>query len=203
MPDSVPYPVAARALLRDTVLDGLRELLTERTWAKISLTDVARLAGVSRQTLYKEFVSRSGLAQAYAFRIVDRFVDGMEELAQHPTDDYRAIFRQGFQRFFDECAVDPVIQAALTGEAGPELMQMLTLDSAPLIAYAEERLSAVYQRSWIDATPEEADPLARIVVRLTFGYIAIPPQGDLAEVADSHAAVLAPYIEAKIRARNP
>ena len=71
----VPYPEASRALLRDTVLDAMREELLAKDWSAITLSDVARTAGVSRQTIYNEFGSRQGLAQAYAMRLADRLVD--------------------------------------------------------------------------------------------------------------------------------
>jgi len=68
----VPYAEASRALLRDSVLDAMRELLLSRDWSAITLADVARAAGISRQTIYNEFGSRQGLAQGYALRLADR-----------------------------------------------------------------------------------------------------------------------------------
>ena len=63
------------ALLRDAVVDAMRELLTRRDWSSITLAAVAEAAGVSRQTIYNEFGSRQGLAQGYAIRLADRLVD--------------------------------------------------------------------------------------------------------------------------------
>lgn len=65
-------------LLRDTILDGMRAELLGKDWSAITLTDVARAAGVSRQTIYNEFGSRHGLAQAYALRLADRLVDEID-----------------------------------------------------------------------------------------------------------------------------
>ncbi|WP_156745924.1 TetR/AcrR family transcriptional regulator, partial [Mycobacterium sp. 1423905.2] len=59
----IPYAEASRALLRDSVLDAMRDLLLTRDWSAITLSDVARTAGISRQTIYNEFGSRQGLAQ--------------------------------------------------------------------------------------------------------------------------------------------
>ena len=44
----VPYAEASRVLLRDSILDGMRELLLNRDWSSITLSDVARAAGVAR-----------------------------------------------------------------------------------------------------------------------------------------------------------
>lgn len=49
-----PYAVAARELLRDTLLDAARDLLGERDWSEVTMADIATAAGVSRQTLYSE-----------------------------------------------------------------------------------------------------------------------------------------------------
>ena len=70
-----PYAEASRALLRDSVLDAMRDLLLTRDWSAITLSDVARATGISRQTIYNEFGSRQGLARGYALRLADRLVD--------------------------------------------------------------------------------------------------------------------------------
>ena len=75
----VPYAEASRALLRDSILDGMRDLLLTRDWSAITLADVARAAGISRQTIYNEFGSRLGLAQGYALRLADRLVDVIDD----------------------------------------------------------------------------------------------------------------------------
>ena len=75
---AVAYPTAARQLLRDTLLDAMRELIAEREWGQISMAEVARAAGVSRQTLYKEFGTRQEFAQAFVLREADRFLGEVE-----------------------------------------------------------------------------------------------------------------------------
>ena len=81
----IPYAEASRALLRDSVLDAMRDLLLPRDWSAITLSDVARAAGISRQTIYNEFGSRQGLAQGYALRLADRLVERhLAETGTHP-----------------------------------------------------------------------------------------------------------------------
>ena len=38
----VPYPLAARELLRSTLLDAMREQLATREWATVTMAEVAR-----------------------------------------------------------------------------------------------------------------------------------------------------------------
>ena len=81
----IPYAEASRVLLRDSILDGMRELLLTRDWSSITLSDVAKAAGISRQTIYNEFGSRQGLAQGYALRLADRLVDQIEDAIDMAT----------------------------------------------------------------------------------------------------------------------
>jgi len=78
-PRRQPYPVAARELLRASLLDAAREELRHHRWADVTMADVATAAGVSRQTLYKEFGSREEFAQALVLREADDLLDAVEQ----------------------------------------------------------------------------------------------------------------------------
>src|SRR5712672_3474699 len=110
----IPYAEASRALLRDSVLDAMRDLLLTRDWSAITLSDVAKMAGISRQTIYNEFGSRQGLAQGYALRLADRLVDAVELAIDGNVGDVYAAFLQGFRAFFSESASDPLVISLLT-----------------------------------------------------------------------------------------
>ena len=51
---------ARLVLARDSILDAMREELLTQDWSAVTLADIARTAGVSRQTIYNEFGSRQG-----------------------------------------------------------------------------------------------------------------------------------------------
>src|ERR1700760_3793097 len=105
----VSYAEASRVLLRGSILDGMRDLLMERDWSSITLTDVARAAGISRQTIYNEFGSRQGLARGYALRLADRLVDTIHEALDANVGNIYESFLQAFRRFFAESAADPLV----------------------------------------------------------------------------------------------
>ena len=112
----IPYAEASRVLLRDSILDGMREMLLTRDWSSITLSDVAKAAGISRQTIYNEFGSRQGLAQGYALRLADRLVDQIDDAIDGNVGDVYAAFLQGFRDFFAESAADPLVISLLTGD---------------------------------------------------------------------------------------
>ncbi len=190
----VPYPEASRALLRDSVLDAMREELLTKDWSAITLSDVARTAGVSRQTIYNEFGSRQGLAQGYALRLADRLVDAIGDAITSNVGNVLAAFTEGFRMFFTESAADPLVISLLTGVAKPDLLQMITTDSAPIITRASAKLTEAFMNSWVSASEEDSGVLARAIVRLAMSYVSMPPEADH-DVALDLARLMTPFAE--------
>ncbi|WP_433685579.1 TetR/AcrR family transcriptional regulator [Nocardia sp. CA-119907] len=191
----VSYQEAARELLRTSVLDSMRELLTERDWSKITLGDVATRAGVSRQTLYNEFGSRAGLAQSYALRLADDLVDHVGSAIDGNIHDPRAAFEEGLRDFFEAAAADPLVRSLVAGEVKLDLLRLITLDAEPLLEHATARLSIAFQHSWVQATATESDVLAQALVRIALSYIPTPPAPGRNAPAEL-SAVFSPYVEA-------
>ena len=190
----VPYAEASRALLRDSVLEAMRELLLSRDWSAITLADVARVAGISRQTIYNEFGSRQGLAQGYALRLADRLVNAVEDAIYSNVGDVYAAFLQGFRAFFSESAADPLVISLLSGVAKPDLLQIITTDSGPIITHCSARLTSSFMHSWVKASEDDAGMLARAIVRLALSYVSMPPEADH-DVAADLARLMTPAAE--------
>lgn len=61
----------------ERILDATGELITRLGRSKLSMSDVARSAGVARGTLYRHFESREVLLAAVSQRNADRFFDDL------------------------------------------------------------------------------------------------------------------------------
>jgi AcrR family transcriptional regulator len=190
----IPYAEASRVLLRDSVLNAMRDLLLTRDWSAITLLDVARAAGVSRQTIYNEFGSRQGLAQGYALRLADRLVDAVHAALDANVGNIYESFLQGFRSFFSEMAADPLVISLLTGVAKPDLLQIITTDSAPIITRASQRLATAFTQTWVATSDEDAGVLARAIVRVALSYVSMPPEADH-DVAKDLARLMTPFAE--------
>ena len=190
----IPYAEASRVLLRDSVLDAMRDLLLTRDWSAITLSDVARAAGISRQTIYNEFNSRQGLAQGYALRLADRLVDAVHAALDANVGNIYEAFLQGFRSFFSEMAADPLVISLLTGVAKPDLLQIITTDSAPIITRASERLTTAFTQTWVATSDEDAGVLARAIVRVALSYVSMPPEANH-DVARDLARLMTPFAE--------
>jgi AcrR family transcriptional regulator len=189
-----PYAVASRTLLRDSVLDAMRDLLLTRDWSAITLSDVARATGISRQTIYNEFGSRQGLAQGYALRLADRLIDTVHAALDANVGNIHAALLQGFRQFFAESAADPLVISLLTGAAKPDLLQLITTDSAPIITRASQRLVSAFDQTWVAISDEDAGVISRAIVRLCLSYVSMPPESDH-DVAADLARLMAPFVE--------
>ena len=190
----IPYAEASKVLLRDLVLDAMRDLLLTRDWSSITLADVAKSAGISRQTIYNEFGSRQGLAQGYALRLADRLVDAVGDAIENNVGQMHAAFLEGFGAFFAESAADPLVISLLTGAAKPDLLQIITTDSAPIINRASAKLAESFLHSWVRTSAEDAGVLARAIVRLAMSYVSMPPEADHDVTADL-ARLMTPFAE--------
>ena len=190
----VPYAEASRVLLRGSILDGMRDMLLVRDWSSITLSDVAKAAGISRQTIYNEFGSRQGLAEGYALRLADRLVDAVDDAIEGNVGNVYAAFLEGFRAFFAESASDPLVISLLTGAAKPDLLQIITTDSAPIITRCSQRLTSTFMDSWVRASDEDAGVLARAIVRLAMSYVSMPPEADH-DVARDLARLMTPFAE--------
>src|SRR5271167_5091543 len=98
-PERTPYAVAARELLRSTLFDAARDELARRRWNEVTMADIAAAAGVSRQTLYKEFGSREEFARALILREGDRFVAAVEGAMDAHLADPTAALLAAFALF--------------------------------------------------------------------------------------------------------
>jgi AcrR family transcriptional regulator len=184
--------------LRDTILDAMRCELLGKDWSSITLADVARTAGVSRTTIYNEFGSRQGLAQGYALRLADRLVDDIDTAITSNVGDVHGAFLAGFRAFFAASAADPLVVSLLSGAAQPDLLQIITTDSGPIITHCSRRLTEAFTASWVRLAPLDAAVLARSIVRLAMSYLAMPAENIPAadhDVAADLARLLTPFAQ--------
>lgn len=193
-PDTSRYKLAATLLAKETTLDALHELLLERPWPAITMTDVASAAGISRQTIYKEFRSRRGLAEGYALRLAATFVSYIESaLHEHRGDPIPAL-QQGYSTFLDAIDTDPLVQSLHKGSPPEDLLRLITIDSGIIVESAAEQLAQKFQFWWVHASPQDARTVAQTIVRLALSYVSNPPE-DAATAAAETARLCAPFIE--------
>jgi AcrR family transcriptional regulator len=192
--ERIPYPVAARELLRNTLLDAAREELADRRWADITMADIALAAGVSRQTLYKEFGSREEFAQVLVMREADRFLLAVEGAVAAHLDDPASALAAAFDVFLQGASENPLVHTIVQGDGAEELLALFTTHGKPLVERAAEHLTAVMLASWPLLERQDAELLSECLVRLAISYAALP-KGPANMTAVSIAKLFRPYLE--------
>lgn len=169
------YRDVARQQLRDAIVDAARELTIAHGWDNVRMAQVAALVGVSRQTVYNEFTSKAGLAEALAQREVERFVGDVRTHLFAHGDDVRAGAYAAISHVLREAAANPLIKAILTSARGADPLLPFLTTRAELVLVAA---TAVLQE-WASAHAPSvaADDLAfgaESIVRLVVSHIVLP-----------------------------
>jgi hypothetical protein len=124
----------------------------------------------------------------------DRLVDAVHAALEANVGNIYESFLQGFRTFFTETASDPLVVSLLTGVAKPDLLQLITTDSAPIINRSSARLATAFTQTWVATSDDDADVLARAIVRLCLSYVSMPPEANH-DVAADLARLMSPFAE--------
>jgi AcrR family transcriptional regulator len=193
MAGRTPYPVAARELLRNTLLDAARDLLQEHPWSEVTMADIAGVAGVSRQTLYNEFGSRDEFAQALVIREGDRFLEDVTSAVRENADEPRRALEAALEVFLTAAADDPLIRTAIFDTGSDGLLPMVTTQGQPVVARETARLALLITETW-PVTQHDATLIAEVLVRLGISYATLP-EGSPRATAAAVVELLGPFID--------
>lgn len=160
--------------VRAALLDAAYDAAVAVGWSAARMADVAAAAGVSRQTLYTEFGTKDGLAQALALREATRFVDGAEAQLTGTEGSPSAAVAASAEWTLRTAADHPLIKAALTDDGSGGLLPYLTTRSEALFAAVRERHVAYLRSHWPRLPEGDLHLVADFVVRLLVSHIVTP-----------------------------
>ncbi|MFD4027603.1 TetR/AcrR family transcriptional regulator [Streptomyces sp. NPDC058576] len=172
---------------RQALLDAALRTLSDRPWRAVRMVDVATLAGVSRQTLYNEFGTKSGLAGALIRRAADGYLAGVDRALTAPAPDRPTAVALWTIRAARQ---NPLVKALLTGDwaeglprpdRGPGSRGRTGGRPAPV----PEELLALVRDRMAAASPGAAAGRCEIALRLALSCVIVPVPGD--DAADSRA----------------
>jgi AcrR family transcriptional regulator len=189
-----PYPEAARELLRETLFGAARDQLQERAWSQVTMADIAATAGISRQTLYKEFGNRNEFGLAFVIHEGERFLDQVEAAVKQHLDDPREAIGAALELFLRSAREDPLIRMLLSDDGTGGMLPFVTTQGVPVVQWATARLAGVIEEGWPQAPAADVRLLAEALVRLAISYITTPsesPESTATAVAD----LLGPFID--------
>jgi AcrR family transcriptional regulator len=155
------------------------------------MSDVASAAGVSRQTLYNEFGSRSALVEAYVGREIDRLVERTTAAVRRNADDAHRALHEAFRLFLELASDEPVVRIIVDdGDAG-ELHRLLPGLGQAL---ARDRVAQLITDVWPQVADLDAQLLAETLVRLAISH-ALLPTAEPEDVAAGVSRMLASFVD--------
>jgi len=160
---------------RESLLDAASAALGDRPWTAIRMVEVAAAAGVSRQTLYNEFRSKEGLAQALVRRECDAYLAGVERalaLAGRDGGDAGECFAAAAGWTLRTARRSPLVHAALsdTRRQRPPLPD--------LVAAFHTRTTDALVRGFPQLRPHDISWACEAAIRLTLSYVIAPAASD-------------------------
>lgn len=170
------HAARSKELLREAVLDAAYDVVVGSGWASARMGGIAARAGVSRQTVYNEFGSKSGVASALLMRETHRFLDGVAQtLATYPGDPATGI-AEAVAYTLRRAADNPLLKTVLTSARHDEFLELLTTRSAPTLWASVEAVTDYLHTQWPDLDRESVALVAESAVRLTNSHIVLPTE---------------------------
>ncbi|WP_236795387.1 TetR/AcrR family transcriptional regulator [Amycolatopsis sp. GM8] len=160
--------------LRERILDAGVELICAEGWDHVTMAQLARRVGVSRQMVYKEIGARDTLARAIVTRHADRFLDGVIERLRAHGADIAGGSTDAVDYVLRTAAGDPLIKAIVSAGHGgrQDLLPLLTTEPGPVLDRAV-RVVLHEARELYPGVPRLPE-LVEVVVRLTLSHLVQP-----------------------------
>jgi AcrR family transcriptional regulator len=180
----------AQPTIREQIVQAALETAADHGIARLSIGDVARRAGLSRQTLYRHFPSKDALVATVVLGEAAKLVGEIARAAaalDDPLDALRAAMLAALVGLRSHPLLD-----RLLGTEPDALVPILTTDSSPVFVHVR----AVVESIVAARTPELGDDsvggrrFADVVARLLISYAVNAPDDPPEVVADYVATFL-------------
>lgn len=178
---------------RDRILEAAFSAVATHGLSRLTVDDVARLAGLSRQTVYRYFDSKDALIQALVYREEETFIEGVR--AAHARHDrLEDAMREAILFCLTAAREHPLLDRLLASEADA-LLPFLTTHGTGLLARARaviEELAA----GW-GLRSELVHRSADVSVRAMVSYLLTPSEDDPGDIARELARILVSALEVR------
>jgi AcrR family transcriptional regulator len=178
---------------RDRILEAAFSAVATHGLTRLTVDDVARLAGLSRQTVYRYFDSKDALMQALVYREEEAFIEGVR--AAHARHDrLEDAMREAILFCLTAAREHPLLDRLLASEADA-LLPFLTTHGGGLLARARaviEELAA----GW-GLRSELVHRSADVSVRAMVSYVLTPSEDDPEDIARELARILVSALEGR------
>jgi AcrR family transcriptional regulator len=185
-------PPTAGGHYRQPIITAAIELTADDGWAAVTMSRLADIVGVSRQTVYNELGSKTALAEAMIAHELDRFLGVVgDAFDHHPDDLVEAIYdavRDVMELAHDNTLLRAIVSA--THGTDTDLLPLLTTRAGSLLTEAKTRLTQRVRAYESALSDEQITVVTDLVVRAVLSHI-MQPSDTPTRVADGLAWIAA------------
>lgn len=179
---------------RDRIVDAAFGAVERFGLSRFTMDDVARLAGVSRQSVYRYFDSKDALIVALVAREEEAFLDGVRQ-AHGRHEGLEDALREGILFCLRTAREHPLLDRLLQSEPDA-LLPYLTTRGGAVIARARSVIEALAAER-ADVDPRMIHRSADLAVRAIVSYTLTPSDDRPEEVARELARILVSALQPK------
>lgn len=174
----------------ERILEAALESAALHGITKLSVGDVAKRAGYSRQTLYRYFPSKEALVAAVVAAETAKLIEQVTSAADH-FDDPRRSLEAAFLAALRVVRDHPLLDRLIRTE--PEaLLPLLTTDGGPVMVQVRSVVESIVTQRLTEVDALTARRFADVVTRLLISYAVSAPDDPPEVVAAFVAAFLTP-----------
>jgi AcrR family transcriptional regulator len=179
---------AAEPTVRERIMAAGLAAAEDHGISRLSMGDVAKAAGVSRQTVYRYFPAKESLVAAVveheAAELIARVVDAANGI-DDPTAALQAALGAALRGVRDHALLDRLLRTE------PEmLLPLLTGRASPVMDQVRQIAELVLGARLPDLDPAELHRFADVIARLLISYAVNPPDDEPEVLAASVATIL-------------
>lgn len=181
-----------RERLRAEILDAATAEVLAHGWRGLRMQVVADAVGVSRQTIYHEFVNKQGLAEALALTIARRYHSGCALVVER-SSDLRTALRDTVLYTMEMSADDVLLKTLLGADGGQTFLPLYTSEGAPAIESGVATIGAAFQHRFPQLDPDRLDLVMETTARYVTSHLMLRTR-PAEQVAEDAAALFGHYL---------
>lgn len=172
--------------LRQRMVAAAIAMTTTEGWSHVTMSRLAEVVGVSRQTVYNEIGTKNALAETMILSELENFLAVVTgAFDQHPDDLPEAV-ESAILGVLELAQDNPLLHAVVSATHGAdtELLPLLTTHSTSLLELAKSVVGERVAAYRPPLTPAELDAAIDTVVRVVLSHV-MQPSGTPARTAAS------------------
>src|SRR5437870_6126510 len=184
----LPLPSSQEEATSARILDAAFACAGRLGLVRTTMSDVAREARLSRQTVYRYFASKHDLFMALVLR-EEEVLMGSVRAAIEPHRELRPAVEAAFRTILRAVRAHPLLDRVMATEPR-ELLPYLTVEANPVREMGIRMMEEVFATRMEGVSPMLAHRTAEISSRLVTSYAIMPPDDDPDVVAGQLAELV-------------